>query len=285
MNRIQWLVISIHAPQWGATRDHGRLIGKVTFQSTHPSGVRRLPPQLVTVTDLFQSTHPSGVRPTPISNQPPSRRFQSTHPSGVRRSTFSWITQGIVFQSTHPSGVRPVLGPMGKLLRNFNPRTPVGCDVEGGQNTFGAVNFNPRTPVGCDWIGAPDWPNCSRFQSTHPSGVRQTVYSVRRPYHHHISIHAPQWGATNGTKTLEHQGKISIHAPQWGATDDPAALEDLHGFQSTHPSGVRLCNDLAKAGYTFISIHAPQWGATTAYRRHRRVRVISIHAPQWGATG
>ena len=37
-------------------------------------------------------------------------------------------------------------------------------------------------------------------------------------------------------------------------------------FQSTHPSGVRLCADRKPGDLLFISIHAPQWGATPPVR-------------------
>ena len=34
----------------------------------------------------------------------------------------------------------------------------------------------------------------------------------------HISIHAPQWGATEVAAHVQHSPIISTHAPQWGAT-------------------------------------------------------------------
>ena len=187
-------LISIHAPQWGAT----------------------LPPQLVTVTDLFQSTHPSGVRlssrnrsshvwdfnpRTPVGCDSRLQAagtactFQSTHPSGVRLHVRCEFVNLRVFQSTHPSGVRrtsaytvdllddisihaPQWGAtataplMPRLGTYFNPRTPVGCDVSSAIIFSFQIYFNPRTPVGCD-----------RNTSTKSTG-------------RNISIHAPQWGAT-----------------------------------------------------------------------------------------
>ena len=55
-------------------------------------------------------------------------------------------------------------------------------------------NFNPRTPVGCD----------------------EATMSARK------------------------SRRISIHAPQWGATDLVQIVTADEQFQSTHPSGVRL---------------------------------------------
>ena len=145
-------------------------------------------------------------------------RFQSTHPSGVRRRVLALRNWPPLFQSTHPSGVRPGRPdrPMG-AGRHFNPRTPVGCDPPRGATRIRRTDFNPRTPVGCD-----------------------LVVPEQRP-EDHISIHAPQWGATKS-------GITKMHA----ATQ----------FQSTHPSGVRLGMSVNACFGSFISIHAPQWGAT-----------------------
>ena len=33
---------------------------------------------------------------------------------------------------------------------DFNPRTPVGCDIQGSAVHGAIAYFNPRTPVGCD---------------------------------------------------------------------------------------------------------------------------------------
>ncbi len=122
----------------------------------------------------------------------------------------------------------------------------------------------------------------------------------------HISIHAPQWGATGGELDGQDALLISIHAPQWGATGTPSQRTVDCRFQSTHPSGVRLVQHPRVPAAGRISIHAPQWGATVsrpaklmvflfqsthpsgvrrAGRRGRGPQTqISIHAPQWGAT-
>ena len=148
-----------------------------------------------------------------------------------------------------------------KASTNFNPRTPVGCDLHiPGHGTF-------SYPIS---IHAPQWGATNNatnailnhiFQSTHPSGVRPPRRRRARIIHA-ISIHAPQWGATSRNYNYLTDIEISIHAPQWGATIR---------FQRSCPQIV-------------ISIHAPQWGATQRHRRRVPVGQISIHAPQWGAT-
>ena len=212
------------------------------------------------------------------------------------------------FQSTHPSGVRRA-APKSQPTRryHFNPRTPVGCDPSASfalstspisihAPQWGATAmrqcfhwwrsyFNPRTPVGCDLSLPYGFPYTVTFQSTHPSGVRLPP-AYRRQHARSISIHAPQWGATQTRNPPHTNGQISIHAPQWGAT------------------GVN--NPTGKGGFQ-ISIHAPQWGATLRFesihcadydfnprtpvgcdtqstKSTAQAPSISIHAPQWGAT-
>ena len=142
---------------------------------------------------LFQSTHPSGVRPTSAAPCSCSTGFQSTHPSGVRLNVGRDPSPYDRFQSTHPSGVRRTRQRAQRHTRNFNPRTPVGCD--------------------------------HRELAYPPAG--------------RISIHAPQWGATDGGESEVVFLPISIHAPQWGATFEPKDYGPRPLFQSTHPSGVR----------------------------------------------
>ena len=158
----------------------------------------------------------------------------------------------------------------------------MGCDFDKHSPRSKAQNFNPRTPVGCDSVTFSGGLAITEFQSTHPSGVRlglvgldglDDLISIHAPQwgatdrgrNHHpnsqISIHAPQWGATWVREQLRLGPPISIHAPQWGATWRPACTRTCNRFQSTHPSGVR-----------------------PGYERASRVRRISIHAPQWGAT-
>ena len=106
------------------------------------------------------------------------------------------------------------------ILRDFNPRTHVGCDVDALAEmlelvisihapTWGATSFvgyrccdnshfNPRTHVGCD-----------------------LQHKIERQWSN-ISIHAPTWGATRIKGLLGSVIIISIHAPTWGATVKPS---------------------------------------------------------------
>ena len=128
--------------------------------------------------------------------------------------------------------------------RNFNPRTPVGCDARFQAPELPGRYFNPRTPVGCDLL------------------------VFRRAFRQAISIHAPQWGATSlfthecfrikdfnprtpvgcdhyldcakyETRYFNPRTPVGCDVPRRGR---PRAT---HPFQSTHPSGVRPCRSTA----------------------------------------
>ena len=237
------LVVSIHAPAWGATTDNENKIIVALFQSTHPRGVR--PARKDSPKRDARCFNPRtrvGCDSKLARLKSTLCKFQSTHPRGVRRrlcfavcgqmtvsihapawgATGKWwgMADGpSVFQSTHPRGVRLA----SRLIVSIS-------------------NF---------------W-----FQSTHPRGVRRPAVTPGAPAHQ-VSIHAPAWGATGAFNHLSIQDGVSIHAPAWGAT---AALSigwtrlwsfnprtrvgcDIYPegtpagisvFQSTHPRGVRL---------------------------------------------
>ena len=102
------MLISIHAPTWGATRPLDERIAEFIFQSTHPRGVRHHNAILDGYMSRFQSTHPRGVRltTTPMTS-PPSDFNPRTH-VGCDLQKFA-----VPLQCQH-----------------FNPRTHVGCDLD-----------------------------------------------------------------------------------------------------------------------------------------------------------
>ena len=188
--------------------------------------------------------------------------FQSTHPSGVRLIKASMVGFNCIFQSTHPSGVRPSYRDVVRFVSRISIHAPQwGATMTVKTHIIIVRHFNPRTPVGCDTTRRTPNSRKSRFQSTHPSGVRQ--YALGVPFEHVvISIHAPQWGATQAVQPRGLAVGISIHAPQWGATVNVLSTSPVVlTFQSTHPSGVRPGHEAVVPPKT-ISIHAPQWGAT-----------------------
>ncbi len=277
----------------------------------------------------FQSTHPSGVRPYHAGDECVDCRISIHAPQWGATSNQLVGISFVFLISIHA----PQWGATGRFGNHVEHRT----------------DFNPRTPVGCDWVMVPPVVMLPRFQSTHPSGVRQSFHiplwaaasfqsthpsGVRRPTACNACTTAKYFnprtpvGCDDRGRNHHPNSQISIHAPQWGATDRYADCYTGLQFQSTHPSGVRRPvapkpprprlfqsthpsgvrpPDWDKPAYTAlfqsthpsgvrptpagctvkhyqISIHAPQWGATEYRNAIINVDMISIHAPQWGAT-
>ena len=121
--------------------------------------------------------------------------------------------------------------------------------------------FNPRTHTGCDLLGKVLTTRLYSFQSTHPHGVRLSLYQLKKVLEEFQSTHP------HGVRQSQ---ALTPHA--W------------HRFQSTHPHGVRPCDMGSKPFPLVVSIHAPTRGATSPSLSPRiRIRV-SIHAPTRGAT-
>ena len=76
--------------------------------------------------------------------------------------------------------------------------------------------FNPRTHTGCDLLGKVLTTRPYSFQSTHPHGVRLSLYQLKKVLEEFQSTHP------HGVRQSQ---ALTPHA--W------------HRFQSTHPHGVR----------------------------------------------
>ena len=135
-NRIQ---ISIHAPQWGATRPRkGSAVVWCDFNPRTPVGCDGAECGLRRFEIAFQSTHPSGVRQDALAYRLPFCIFQSTHPSGVRLFEPSNYGPKTLFQSTHPSGVRLASPRLSAMMGGISIHAPQwGATAE----YLGADNF------------------------------------------------------------------------------------------------------------------------------------------------
>ena len=145
-------IISIHAPQWGAT-----------WADT-----------VVSVVDIFQSTHPSGVRRLYQQSRGPAGRI-SIHAPQWGATLIAELGAVHVIISIHAPqwGATRFVVSAWLMFLYFNPRTPVGCDTLNRFRPPSWSNFNPRTPVGCDLLSSSSSHSHRQFQSTHPSGVRR----------------------------------------------------------------------------------------------------------------
>ena len=144
--------VSIHAPAWGATISS--LVGMpylYVFQSTHPRGVRLFFFIHIFLNFVFQSTHPRGVR----------RRLHhiAVAASPVSIHAPAWGATYFILCS--------------RVERRVSIHAPAwGATFLQGLQLFGDSSFNPRTRVGCDWWRFSIMSPRTRFQSTHPRGVR-----------------------------------------------------------------------------------------------------------------
>ncbi len=192
------LVVSIHAPAWGATSRtwcFDRL--RPLFQSTHPRGVRLSgmffpvpgipcfnPRTRVGCDSMNRISCPRvrlcfnprtrvGCDTRIIHHLFEVRKFQSTHPRGVRH--FLLPPDACKAKSFNPRtrvGCDWRCPAWGSWGASFNPRTRVGCDAGCARCRPCRGGFNPRTRVGCDITGTDGELRESKFQSTHPRGVR-----------------------------------------------------------------------------------------------------------------
>ena len=103
-------LISIHAPQWGAT------IAPIPTESSAchfnprtPVGCDKIFWRYTQNIWQFQSTHPSGVRPSVILSSILWIYFNPRTPVGCDAHRLSNVSLMTLFQSTHPSGVRQVM--------------------------------------------------------------------------------------------------------------------------------------------------------------------------------
>ena len=104
-------------------------------------------------------------------------------------------------------------------------------------------------------------PSSSKFQSTHPRGVRPN--------------RQPQLTSSPGFNPRTRVGcDRNVQRADW----------DWVQFQSTHPRGVRRDSTVMELVHKAVSIHAPAWGATPLPGQRPPHIPVSIHAPAWGAT-
>ena len=129
--------------------------------------------------------------------------------------------------------------------------------------------FNPRTHTGCDLLGKVLTTRLYSFQSTHPHGVRLSLYQLKKVLEEFQSTHPH--GVRQSQALTPHAWHRFQSTHPHGVRRIPRPHRPYKTrFQSTHPHGVRrdsfggAFNDIA------VSIHAPTRGAT-------RGRISGIH--------
>ena len=165
----------------------------------------------------------------------------------------------------------------------FNPRTRVGCDHLAGKLIFLIKGFNPRTRVGCDVSSKLSPPRLLCFNPRTRVGCDNEGYPSF--FLNEVSIHAPAWGATVQFPDLSTERRVSIHAPAWGATLSlislPAAIDSFN--PRTRVGCDTVGASAASCIVRFQSTHPRGVRLEPSPLTHLR-EVVSIHAPAWGAT-
>ena len=167
-------MISIHAPQWGATVGYviWLIFGLISIHA--PQWGATLPPRSpCPLCPYFNPRTPVGCDNgcaavdgrSEISIHAP--QWGATAPTRSDRSGRNY------FNPRTPVGCDTCHRRTWRASADFNPRTPVGCDCYVTRGHIGVANisihapqwgatmallsvnvpanFNPRTPVGCDW--------------------------------------------------------------------------------------------------------------------------------------
>ena len=122
-------IISIHAPQWGATCQRlYRLAAHIDFNPRTPVGCDCPARPHHGRAYNFNPRTPVGCDSTRPAGNAPCSHFNPRTPVGCDATRSPKHAKTCGFQSTHPSGVRQYGHRKRGLALDFNPRTPVGCD-------------------------------------------------------------------------------------------------------------------------------------------------------------
>ena len=146
-------VISIHAPQWGATipQDYINRYGRISIHAPQWGATRN---------GVSDAAYRCYFNPrTPVGCD--DRRQGEHHRPGISIHAPQWGATG------HGT-------PTDQQVRISIHAPQWGATILGGLLQQSGVNFNPRTPVGCDAIASAPPLLTTLFQSTHPSGVRRS---------------------------------------------------------------------------------------------------------------
>ena len=123
------LHVSIHAPARGATCFcRIERYGNVGFNPRTRTGCDLMLSTTLSSCITFQSTHPHGVRHPYQSNASGKAKFQSTHPHGVRPEAVKEVAEVLGFNPRTRTGCDVEYLSGGSHQSGFNPRTRTGCD-------------------------------------------------------------------------------------------------------------------------------------------------------------
>ena len=148
--RALTLLVSIHAPTWGATTINVGFKPAIMFQSTRPRGARQDLAMLNLRTYPFQSTRPRGARrPRSESMEELSRSFNPSAHVG-RDGRHRWMDDFHRVSIHAPTWGATELTNQQTKAEMFQSTRPRGARLGGRQLVVCALGFNPRAHVGRD---------------------------------------------------------------------------------------------------------------------------------------
>ena len=159
----------------------------------------------------------------------------------------------------------------------------MGCDRSSRTETRGRTVSIHAPRVGCDRAAWRERQAHKRFNSRTPCGVRQILVVALLSSQPFQFTH-PVWGATINDRL----GCFVIQLfqfthPVWGATLlERNEQQEMNGFNSRTPCGVRLWRGAQAVRSRVVSIHAPRVGCDSTSTRFDSKRFVSIHAPRVG---
>ena len=257
------VIVSIHAPAWGATRPFRsrgpirgrfnprarvgrdldpRLCRRLTIVSIHAPawGATNFDADVAALDKVsFHAPAWGATLPVTPSSFSFSTRFNPRARVGRDKSVRTSKTLLLRFQSTRPRGARRLAD------RDAAPDGAVSIHAPawGATSAFTASSLS------------------ASFQSTRPRGARRAGIGE-----------AVNRYRFNPRARVGRDCKTSVGMP------------NTLSFQSTRPRGARLSSSLSSWRRMCVSIHAPAWGATILDCLVGQRADVSIHAPAWGAT-
>ena len=255
------ILISIHAPAWGATTALQRSFINILFQSTLPHGERPTSVRCVSPFLGFQSTLPHGERHNSAPYRLSHGRFQSTLPHGERHDRPHFGHPHLVISIHAPAWERLLAAYAFGVLVEFQSTLPHGERLHDRRELIVVEHISIHAPAWGATPYAAALGNVYEFQSTLPHGERQT----------------PSGMVTSRSifqSTLPH-GERPQSLSSW--------LNSHDIFQSTLPHGERqLSWETYKQFHDFNP--RSRMGSDFSWRGLPPTVDISIHAPAWGAT-
>ncbi len=165
--------VSIHTPAWGATRQISQTSQTlVTFQFTHPHGVRPASINSENSIAAFQFTHPHGGATAPGGQFDCSGQVSIHAPAwGCDPATAAGVVVFGRFNSRTRMGVRLPFGGQVVGVVFVSIHAPAwGCDRRSTAAMIGSHGFNSRTRMGVRLSARLTLWQWLLFQFTHPHG-------------------------------------------------------------------------------------------------------------------